>query len=133
VTYYDVGVGSLTRYAGAANRLLSVGDRLLGGSWGAGFEDNIERALTFLVLNHGPGDQVFIFGFSRGAAAAQAVTRFLDWASGLPIKRDAYYLPRLFRKYLNSGGRLPVTEAIDVINKEQMESPGWDPGRITQC
>ena len=119
IVAYDVGVGSLTRYAGSANRLLSVTDKLLGGGWGAGFEGNVERALTFLVLNHEPGDEVFLFGFSRGAATAQAVTRFLDWAGGLPVKHDAYYLPRLFREYLSSRGTLPRGEAIERINEQR--------------
>ena len=104
LVYYDVGVGSIVKYRGMSNRLLAATDRVLGGTWGAGFEGNIEEALTFLVLNHQPDDQVFIFGFSRGAATAQAVTRFIDWAGGLPVKNDAYYLPILFRGYIDSRG-----------------------------
>jgi len=77
VVYYDIGVGSLARYPGAANRLLAVADRLLGGGWGAGFESQVEKALGFLVVNHRPEDELYVFGFSRGAAAAQALTRFL--------------------------------------------------------
>jgi uncharacterized protein (DUF2235 family) len=70
--YYDIGVGSLAQYPGTANRLLYLADKALGGAWGAGFEGNIEDALNFLVLNHREGDEVFIFGFSRGAATALA-------------------------------------------------------------
>jgi len=84
ITYYEVGVGSLTRYPGAANRLLFQTDRTLGGVEGAGFEANIESALTFLVLNYQPGDEVFVFGFSRGAATARGLTRF---------DRQPYLLP----------------------------------------
>src|SRR5262245_1734261 len=56
VVYYDIGVGSLARYPGVANRLLALADRLLGGAWGAGFEGQVEKALGFLVVNHQPGD-----------------------------------------------------------------------------
>jgi uncharacterized protein (DUF2235 family) len=111
VVYYDIGVGSLAKFPGLSNKLLVAADKNLGGGWGAGLEGNIEDALTFLVHNHEPGDEVFIFGFSRGAATAQAVTRFLDWAGGLPVKGDAYYLPQLFREYVVSRG----ADSLDTV------------------
>src|SRR5581483_4791802 len=111
IVLYHIGVGSLARYPGVSNRLLSVADKVLGGGWGAGFEENVEEALEFLAHNHEPGDEVFVFGFSRGAATAQAVTRFLDWAGGLPLKHDSYYLPRLFHDYVSRRGAEPVAAA----------------------
>jgi uncharacterized protein (DUF2235 family) len=119
IVYYDVGVGSLTKYPGGSNRLLASIDKTLGGGWGAGFETNIERALAFLVLNHQLDDEVFVFGFSRGAATAQAVTRFLDWSGGLPIKRDAYYLPRLFREYVLSRGARSRDVVVERVNSQR--------------
>lgn len=119
VVYYDVGVGSLSRYPGTSNRLLSAADKLLGGAFGAGFESNVEDALTFLVNNLTPGDEVFLFGFSRGAATAQAVTRFLDWADGLPAKEEAYYLPRFFREYVASRGEKGAAEVRREIDAER--------------
>jgi uncharacterized protein (DUF2235 family) len=118
ISYYDVGVGSLTRYPGGANRALYAFDRSLGGAWGAGFEGNVERALTFIVLNHQPGDEVFLFGFSRGAATARGVTRFIDWAGGLPRKQDAYYLPFLFQGFIHGRGQLPVDGFIRELNAQ---------------
>jgi uncharacterized protein (DUF2235 family) len=119
LVYYDIGVGSLAKYPGFSNRLLAVADKGLGGGWGAGFESNIEDALAFLAFNHQPGDRVFVFGFSRGAATAQAVTRFIDWAGGLPVKRDVYYLPQLFRDYVVSRGAEPREAAIERINAQR--------------
>ena len=104
IAYYDIGVGSLGEYPGTTNRILHSVDRFLGGAWGAGFEGNVEDALHFLTLNHEEGDEVFIFGFSRGAATARAATRFIDWAGGLPQKSDAYFLPVLFRDYVIARG-----------------------------
>lgn len=124
ITYYDVGVGALGEYPGASNRLLYFADRVLGGAWGAGFEGNVEAAASFLVANHQAGDDVFVFGFSRGAATARALTRFLDWAGGLPVKRDAYYLPMLFRAYVVSGGTRTVSDVVAEINAHgASESP----------
>jgi len=119
IVLYHIGVGSLARYPGVSNRLLSVADKVLGGGWGAGFEENVEEALEFLAHNHEPGDEVFVFGFSRGAATAQAVTRFLDWAGGLPLKHDSYYLPRLFHDYVSRRGAEPVAAARERIDGER--------------
>jgi uncharacterized protein (DUF2235 family) len=126
IAYYDVGVGSLARYPGIANRLLAAADRLLGGAWGAGFEGQVERALGFLQSNFQAGDALYLFGFSRGAAAAQALARFLDWSEGLPRKRDAYFLPRLFRAYVVSRGERPSAEVREEIARE-LERHGGAP------
>lgn len=119
IAYYDIGVGALSKFPGISNRLLHIADKILGGGWGAGFEMNIEDALHFLVLNHQEGDQVFLFGFSRGAATARALTRFLDWSGGIPEKRDAYYLPLLFRDYINSKGTRTCSDALRKINEQR--------------
>ena len=120
IVYYHVGVGGLALYPGLSNRMLQRADRILGGGWGAGFEENVEGALHFLVLNIERGDEVFIFGFSRGAAIARAVTEFLDWNGGLPEKEDAYYLPQLFRAYVLSRGAVGAQEQeLAAINADR--------------
>ena len=123
VTYYDVGVGSMSKFPGTSNRMLSTADKFLGGAFGAGFEANVEDALSFLVHNHLPGDEVFVFGFSRGAATARALTRFLDWSGGLPAKGDAYYLPRFFRQYLDSRGAVSAAEVRRAIDADRAAEP----------
>jgi uncharacterized protein (DUF2235 family) len=105
ITYYDIGVGALSKYPGTSNALLRFSDNVLGGAWGAGFEANIEDAATFLVHNYRPDDQVYVFGFSRGAAQARGLTRFLDWLGGLPTKADAYFMPLFFRHYITTSGQ----------------------------
>lgn len=127
ITYYDSGVGSQAEYPGFTNKLLAATDKMLGGAWGAGFEANVEDALGFLVNNYEPGAAVYIFGFSRGAAEAQAVTRFLAWCGAeqapaygaLPQKRDAYYLPILFRAYVVSKGEKPFRDALAEIEAKR--------------
>ncbi len=105
LTYYDTGVGALGRYPGISNRILDFVDSKLGGAFGAGFEANVEQAFTFLCHNYEPGDQVFVFGFSRGAAQARGLTRFIDWVGGVPAKEDAYFIPMLFMEYLRTRGQ----------------------------
>jgi len=36
------------------------------GAFGFGLNEKVCEAYTFLVNNYGPGDEIFIFGFSRG-------------------------------------------------------------------
>jgi len=116
IVYYDTGVGAMGRFDGASNNLLHRADKLLGGAWGAGFEGNVEDALHFLVLNYQAGDHVFVFGFSRGASTARGVTRFIDWCGGLPTKRDIYYLPILFREFVDRQGQGSSGAKIQEIN-----------------
>ena len=119
IAWYDAGVGSLSPHPGTSNRMLASADKLLGGAFGAGFEANVEEAVHFLALNYLVGDEVYVFGFSRGAATAQALTRFLDWAGGLPEKRDAYYLPRLYREYIAARGAGSAEETVRAINADR--------------
>jgi len=118
ICYYDIGVGALAQYPGTANKMLYHFDRILGGAWAAGFEGNVEDALHFLTINFEPEDEVFVFGFSRGAAEARAVTEFLDWNGGLPPKDDAYFLPFLFRAYVGGKGQTLRDDEVAKINDD---------------
>lgn len=62
VTYYSQGVGT-------GNSV----DRYTGGAFGHGLDDNLFDAYRFLVANYEPGDDVFLFGFSRGAFTARSL------------------------------------------------------------
>ena len=44
-----------------------------GGAFGHGLEDNVYEAYRFLVGNYEPGDELFLFGFSRGAFTARSL------------------------------------------------------------
>ncbi|MBL1077862.1 DUF2235 domain-containing protein [Nocardia sp. 2] len=49
-------------------------DRLLGGAFGLGLEANLSSAYWQLALNWEPGDEIYIFGFSRGAYTARSLS-----------------------------------------------------------
>ncbi|MGP1382218.1 MAG: DUF2235 domain-containing protein [Thainema sp.] len=57
IVFYDDGVG--TGY-------LTI-DRFLGGTIGLGIDANILEAYRFLCMNYCPGDEIYLFGFSRGS------------------------------------------------------------------
>ena len=48
-------------------------DRVLGGGMGIGISRHIVDAYTFLVANYEAGDDVFLFGFSRGAYTVRSL------------------------------------------------------------
>lgn len=76
VAYYDPGLGTFS--SGAA--WTPVGRRtsqLSGLAFGTGLRTNLGEAYTWLMQNWDPGDQVFVFGFSRGAYTARALTGML--------------------------------------------------------
>jgi uncharacterized protein (DUF2235 family) len=62
IVYYDQGVGT-------GNTL----DRFSGGAFGQGLAENINDAYRFLVANYEPGDEIYLFGFSRGAFTARSI------------------------------------------------------------
>lgn len=62
ITFYDQGVGTG-----------NIVDRYSGGAFGEGLEDNILDSYRFLVANYEDGDQIFLFGFSRGAFTARSL------------------------------------------------------------
>jgi hypothetical protein len=48
-------------------------DRALGGALGLGLEATLAEAYRFLVLAYAPGDELQLFGFSRGAYTARSL------------------------------------------------------------
>jgi uncharacterized protein (DUF2235 family) len=46
-------------------------DKLIGGAFGWGISANIKDAYSFIVSNYEVGDEIFLFGFSRGAFTAR--------------------------------------------------------------
>jgi hypothetical protein len=63
IAYHDDGVGSRD------NPLVKA----IGGALGLGLKRNLRQLYSFLVDNYEVGDQIYIFGFSRGAYTARAL------------------------------------------------------------
>jgi uncharacterized protein (DUF2235 family) len=63
VVYYHKGVGVRG----------NVWQRLSGGAFGAGIDENIEDTYLFLVNNYQEGDALFLVGFSRGAYTVRSL------------------------------------------------------------
>ncbi|MGE7955392.1 DUF2235 domain-containing protein [Pseudomonas sp. NPDC089530] len=84
IPYYDKGVStSATTPFGAV--------------FGSGVSLNIRQAYRFLIEAYRPGDEIYLFGFSRGAFTARSLNGFIEIA-GLPsnLKPDTWDDSRLW-------------------------------------
>jgi hypothetical protein len=61
--------------------------RLLGGAIGLGLKKIIQDVYEFLVSDYAAGDEIYIFGFSRGAYAARALAGLIG-ASGIQRQKN---------------------------------------------
>ena len=88
IVYYDEGVGTHGPI-----------DRLVGGAMGAGLDFNVRQAYRFLAGNYEEGDEIYLFGFSRGAYTVRSLAGMIGLAGmlgrhQLTSVHDAYELYR---------------------------------------
>lgn len=74
VVYYDPGIGSF-RFGLPAQ------------IFGIGFKQNILDCYNFLFENYEAGDDIYLFGFSRGAATVRSLSGFIELFGILPASR----------------------------------------------
>lgn len=85
VVFYDWGIGS-------------DGGRIRNGISGSGIDKNILDCYRFLVHNYDPGDQLFLFGFSRGAYTVRSLGGLIC-NCGLIKREHADRIPAAYRLY----------------------------------
>jgi uncharacterized protein (DUF2235 family) len=73
-------------------------DTFTGGAFGDGMELNVRALYRFLVHNYAPGDEIYLFGFSRGAFTVRTLAGFINRV-GLLQKDDEYYTAELYALY----------------------------------
>lgn len=69
LVYYERGVGTGPPW-----------DQFAGGVFGAGLSENVRRAYRFLSWYYEPADEIFVFGFSRGAYTARSLIGLIGCA-----------------------------------------------------
>ncbi|MBR0750152.1 DUF2235 domain-containing protein, partial [Bradyrhizobium japonicum] len=81
--YYSQGVGTIR------------GEVVRGGVAGYGIDDEIIKAYTWLIENYDDGDEIFIFGFSRGAYTARSLSGLISKCGilrlGAPLSIEQLY------------------------------------------
>ncbi|MGH7677097.1 MAG: DUF2235 domain-containing protein [Gemmatimonadaceae bacterium] len=90
IVFYDQGVGTG-----------NVLDRWSGGALGEGLDDNIFDAYRFLIANYEMGDEIYLFGFSRGAFTARSIAGMIRKCGIVKRTSIAQYAPamHLYRDY----------------------------------
>ncbi|KAJ5915190.1 hypothetical protein N7454_011302 [Penicillium verhagenii] len=89
IVWYDSGIGS------TSSLLLGT---IHEGATGSGFEGNVIEAYNYCVLNWNPGDQIMVFGFSRGAFTARSIAGVIT-DIGICNKADLNKFPELWKVY----------------------------------
>lgn len=88
------GVGSGRGTGWLARKL----DRALGGMLGQGLMATVAEAYRFLVFSYAPGDEIYLFGFSRGAYMARSLAGLIR-TCGILRRANAAALPAAVALY----------------------------------
>jgi len=92
--FYLLGVGS----GRGSNQFARVMDRVAGGALGWGLMDNVIDAYRNLIFCYEPGDEIHIFGFSRGAYTARSLAGLIRFA-GILTRENLRMLPEVVAEY----------------------------------
>jgi uncharacterized protein (DUF2235 family) len=102
VVFYDQGVGTDGFF-----------DKYKGGLVGAGLSKNIIDCYRFLLHNYNDGDEIYLFGFSRGAFTVRSLVGFISIGGLLPKDHDFFTLD-LYKLYRKQASKAEV----DVFRKK---------------
>lgn len=140
ILYYDPGVGSHDQLptVDALNDVRRKLERLAGLANGRGIYENIAEAYLFLVDHYRAGDQIYIFGFSRGAFTARSVAGMVN-LFGIIRSDSKSLILTLIRLYFSAPSdsqadvglfqRYIVRATCEARNKEKKatDMPQWAP------
>ena len=86
IKYYHSGVG------------VKWGEKLRGGAFGFGISRNIKDGYLWLAEHYRPGDEIFLFGFSRGAYTARSLVGLIR-KCGIPAFPDEAFAKEAYHIY----------------------------------
>eukprot|EP00171_Calliarthron_tuberculosum_P008440 IDg8440t1 len=87
ISFYDPGLGTRGGL-----------DFAVGGGLGEGIDRNIKQLYMFLALNYDEGDEVYMFGFSRGAYTVRSLAGMLN-VVGLTRRAHVHYVAEAYELY----------------------------------
>ncbi|KAF8168146.1 hypothetical protein B0H34DRAFT_684398 [Crassisporium funariophilum] len=92
IVFYQSGIGTEKNFY----------SEYVEGTTGGSLADKVEEAYAFIAHNYNPGDEIFLFGFSRGAYTARMVATFIG-EIGVLDRRDMDHFGSIFINYQNLG------------------------------
>ena len=90
IVYYDEGLG--TKLIDTGFSLIDILLKFGGGALGLGIDHKIQDAYGFLCLNFEPDDEIYLFGFSRGAYTVRCLAGLI-YNSGLLHRKFIRKIP----------------------------------------
>jgi uncharacterized protein (DUF2235 family) len=111
LVYYSAGVGT------------QFGERISGGMFGVGINEEVISAYEWLVEHYEPEAQLFIFGFSRGAFTARSLAGFIS-KCGLLKSGSPVSLKQLYERY-RKGTAQSVRALGKVVETELSQEDKW--------
>jgi uncharacterized protein (DUF2235 family) len=119
VVFYDDGVGVEGNWV----------QRVIGGAFGEGLFHKVKDGYAKIASVYEPGDEIYIFGFSRGAYTARSIAGMIA-DCGLPTRNnDPEVVNKVFNAYRHvEGGREELGLLTDqVLNAAPVKMVGvWD-------
>jgi uncharacterized protein (DUF2235 family) len=85
-------------------------DRVLGGYFGVGIDQHIKDLYTFLLMNYDDGDEVFMFGFSRGSYTVRSLAGLIHHC-GLGRRDQLQFVDEAYELYRGSSSAQDTLEA----------------------
>lgn len=99
IVFYDAGIGTESQ-------------KLSGGAAGVGIDRNIQDGYRFLCLNYVPGDEIYLFGFSRGAYTVRSLAGMI-YCSGLVKRHYVTNAAEAYELYRNRDIKPTDNEAVE--------------------
>jgi uncharacterized protein (DUF2235 family) len=104
--FYDRGIG--TRWF----------DKLTGGLIGSGLSENVRDGYRWLTENYDLHDEIYIFGFSRGAFAARSLAGLIA-TCGLLAPDAPISFAQLFERYQRGDQARPIYQLLRMKNQSE--------------
>lgn len=133
--FYDPGVGNSGALPGATgwDKFRREVDRINGLAFGRGVYENMAETYLFLMRHYQPGDEIYIFGFSRGAFTARSVAGMVNLFGILRPHMESM-VPTLLHIYFSNrhaaAEKAPAGTPADPVEAtaKQLSSHFADPG-----
>ncbi len=121
VAFYHPGIGTMEA-VGALTTLSRKVTKVAGLAFGYGLESDIRDAYVFLMNHFEAGDQIFLFGFSRGAYTVRVVASLLHMYGLLekgnePLVPYAIRLMTAIDRHKNPPGQTDGSKEAEEVHK----------------
>jgi hypothetical protein len=111
--YYHEGVGT------------GLLDKVSGGMFGSGLSENVRLAYNWLVQQYNDGDEIYLFGFSRGAFTARSVVGLIR-RCGLLYRGAPISTEELWKGYEVLGRFPPPDHGMPFRELWYLKPDPWD-------